>query len=85
MGLLGDSPIIDQEKAVVPGLFFAFVFLGLRPWHMEVTRLAVESELQLLTYATATAKRDPSRVCNLHHSSWKCSVAILNPLSEARD
>ena len=26
---------------------------------------------------------DPSRVCNLHHSSWQCR--ILNPLSEAGD
>ena len=52
-------------------------------WHMEVPRLEVESELQLPAYGTATAKRDPSHVCNLHHSSqqhW-----ILNPLSEARD
>ena len=27
--------------------------------------------------------RDPSRVCNLHHSLWQCW--ILNPLSKARD
>ena len=27
--------------------------------------------------------RDPSHVCDLHHSSW--SRSILNPLSEARD
>ena len=31
----------------------------------------------------ATAMRDPSRVCNLHHSSGQ--RRILNPLSEARD
>ena len=38
---------------------------------------------QLPAYATATATRDPSHVCDLHHSSrqrW-----ILNPLREARD
>ena len=40
-------------------------------------------ELQLLTYATATATQDPSHVCNLHHSSQQHQV--LNPLSEARD
>ena len=26
-------------------LFFVFVFLGLHPWHMEVPRLGVDSEL----------------------------------------
>ena len=34
---------------------FDFAFLGLHPWHMEVPRLGVESELQLLAYTTATA------------------------------
>ena len=34
-------------------------------------------------YTTATATPDPSRVCNLHHSSQQRQ--ILNPLSEARD
>ena len=50
---------------------------------MEVPMLGIESELQLLAYATATATPDLSHVCNLHHSSqqrW-----IFNPLSEARD
>ena len=50
---------------------------------MEVSRLRVESELQLLTYTTATAMRDPSSVCDLHHHSQQCW--ILNPLSGARD
>ena len=61
--------------------FFFFCFLGPHPWHMEVPRLRVESELQLLAYATATS--DPSRICSLHHSSWQ--IQILNPLMEARD
>ena len=43
----------------------------------------VQSELQLLAYATATATPDLSRVCNLHHSSRQ--HRILNPLSKARD
>ena len=51
--------------------------------HTEVPRLRVESELQLLTNATATAMWDRSQVCDLHHSSWQ--HRILNPLSEARD
>ena len=49
--------------------FFVCLFLGPHPWHMEVPRVSVESELQLLAYATATATSDPSRVCDLHHSS----------------
>ena len=48
---------------------------------MEVPRL--ESELQLLAYATATATQDPSCIWDLHHSLQQCQ--ILNPLSEARD
>ena len=50
---------------------------------MEVPRLEVKSELQLLAYSTATAKPDPSQVFDLHHSSWQ--RRILNPLSKARD
>ena len=62
---------------------FCFAFLGLHLQHMEVPRLGVKSELQLLVYATATATWDPSCVCDVHHSSRQCQ--ILNPLSEARD
>ena len=50
---------------------------------MEVPRFGVESELQLMAYATAPATWDPSRVYDLHHSSWQRQ--ILNPLSEVRD
>ena len=63
--------------------FFLFFFLGPHPWHVEVPRLGVESELQLLAYATATATPDPTCLCNLYHSSeqhW-----ILNPLNKAKD
>ena len=63
-------------------LFFC-LFLGLHPWHMEIPRLGVESELQLPAYATAMAMWDPDHICDLHHSSWQ--HWILNPLSEARD
>ena len=48
---------------------------------MEVPRLGVESELQLLAYPTATATWDLSRICDLHLSSQQ--YRILNPLSEA--
>ena len=73
-----------QEKFVERAIFFSFfVFLGPRPLHMEVPRLEVESELQLPAYTTATATQDPSRICDLHHSSQQRWV--LNPLSQARD
>ena len=49
--------------------FFFFVFLGLKPWHMEVPRLGVESEPQLLAYTAATAVPDLSHISNLYHSS----------------
>ena len=52
-------------------------------WHMEVPRLGVESALQPPAYATARATWDPSRIRDLHHSSWQ--RWILNPLSQARD
>ena len=58
-------------------------FLGPHLWHMEVSRLGVKLELQQLAYTTATATQDPSRICNLHHSSLHCQ--ILNPLNKARD
>ena len=50
---------------------------------MEDPRLGVQLELQLPTYTTATAMRDPSPVCNLHHSSRQ--HRILHPLSKGRD
>ena len=62
---------------------FPFSFLGLHLQHMEVPRLGVELELQLPAYTSGTAMQDPSRVCDLHHSSQQHQ--ILNPLSEARD
>ena len=51
--------------------------------HMEVSRVEVESELQLPTYGTGTAMPDLSCVCILYHSSKQ--HRILNLLSEARD
>ena len=48
---------------------------------MEVPRLGVESELQLP--ATATAMRDLSCACDLHHGSRQ--RRIPDPLSKTRD
>ena len=60
--------MINYVFFFLPSFFFFFLFfsLGLHLQHMEVPRLGVESELQLLTYATATAMWDPSCICNLH-------------------
>ena len=69
---------IKQKK-----FFFFFGLLGAYPPHMEVPRLGVESELQLLAYTTATAMQDPSQICNLCCSSRQ--LWILNPRSEAGD
>ena len=64
-------------------LFFFFGFLGSPPWHMEVPRLGVKSRLQLPVYATATAMRDLTHVCDLHQGSWQCQN--LNPRIKAKD
>ena len=67
------------------GLYYVFFFfLGPHLWHMEVLRLGMESELQLLAYATATATPDASCICDLHHSSWQRRI-LINPLSQTRD
>ena len=72
---------------VFPDFFFFFFLLLLRAAptiiYIEVPRLGVESELQLLSYTTATAMPDPSHVFDLHHSSWQ--RWIPDPQSEARD
>ena len=52
-------------------IFFIF-FLGPHPQQMEVPRLEVKSELHMLAYTLATAIPDPSRICDLHHSSRQC-------------
>ena len=70
-------------------VFFFFFFskefflLGLHPWHMEVLKPGVKSELQLPAYTTATATQDLSHICDLYHSSWQCQ--IVNPPIEARN
>ena len=61
--------------------FFLSFFLGPHLRLREVPRLGVESELQLT--ATATATRDLSHFCDLHHISWQ--HWILNPVSKTRD
>ena len=85
-----DAPLAQVPARKILGqsqftfyFYLLFCFLGLHPRHMEVHRLEIESELQLLACSTAITTPDPSRICDLHQSSqqrW-----ILNPLSKARD
>ena len=49
-------PVDHQDFLVLPLNFFFFFFLGLHPWRMEVPRLGVESELQLLAYSYTRSK-----------------------------
>ena len=79
--LCSSVTVSNKGRCVV----FCFVLfcLGPHPQPMEVPKLGVKSELQLLAYSTATATPDPCCICNLHHCLGQCQ--ILNPLSEARD
>ena len=75
-----------EKKEILADMSISFFggggvgFSGLHSWHMEVPRLVVKLELQLLAYATATTMPDPSHICDLHHSSHQCK--ILNLLSQ---
>ena len=64
-------------------LFFSFFLFRLYLRHMEVPRLGVNWELQLLAHAIATATPDPNYIFDLCCSLWQ--HRILNPLSKARD
>ena len=66
-----------------PPLFVFFCFFRAKVWHLEVSKLGVKSELQLLADATATAMWDLGHVCNPQHSLQQGQ--LLNPVSEARD
>ena len=59
-------------------------FLGPHLQHMEVSRLAVQRELRLLTYATATAISNPIQASAATYTTAH-QRQILNPLSKARD
>ena len=62
-------------------ILFFFIFLGPHLQHVEVPRLGVESELQLLAYTTATVMPDPpdpSCVCDLHPSSYSNAGSLTH-------
>ena len=56
----GAVPILSWH--ILFFFFLFFFFLGPQLWHMEVPRLGLKSELQLLAYTTGTATRDPSHI-----------------------
>ena len=64
-------------------LFVCLGILGLPLQPMEVPRLGVDLELQLLAYTTATAIPGLRLICDLHHSSWQHQIP--DPLRKARD
>ena len=70
----GDMGLPEIRSMASISFFYLFGFLGPCLRHMEVPRLGVESELQLLY---------PSCVCDLHHSSRQRQIP--NTLSKARD
>ena len=73
--------LLKQFFFVFLGFFLPFLGPLLR--HLEVHRLGVELELQPPAYPRATARQDPSHVCDLHQSSRQRQ--LVNPLSKARD
>ena len=62
------APLELRQKNIVCVCDF-LSFLGPHLQHVEVPRVGVESELQLLAYTTVTAMQNLSCVRNLHHSS----------------
>ena len=68
--------ILFRIPLIIFCLFVCFFFKWPHPWHMEVLRLEVESELHLP--GSATAMPDLSYICELCHRLWQC-------LSEVRD
>ena len=65
------------------GFFKNFFIFRATPAAYGGSWARVRLELQLLTYATATATQDPNCICDLRHSLQQCW--ILNPLSKARN
>ena len=74
------SSLAKREDLFASGILFTYLFI------FRVTPEAYggsEARGQIRASAAGLATQDPSRICDLHHSSQQCW--ILNPLSEARD
>ena len=76
------SPNAEMGSDFLFYFFIYFCFLGPHLQHMDVPRLGVKSELQKPACATATGTLDPSRVCDLHHSSRQHRIHQARPVIE---
>ena len=56
-------------------VLYIFFFLGLHLWYMDVFRLGVEWQLQLLAYTTAIAMWDLA--ASVTHATACCKAASL--------
>ena len=76
----------NHIKSLMAFLFFiSFLYLAFggraAPRHVEVPRLGVQSELQLLGYTTAIATQNPSHIYDLYHSSTHRAMPGIKPAS----
>ena len=77
---------VSEESFLASSYFLFFFFSCLFAPSTAAPSACGDSQAWGLIGAVAsraTATRDPSHICNLHHSSWQHQ--ILNPLSKAGD
>ena len=74
---------LENKVQIYLFIYFIYLFFCLFAFSRAAPTAYGDSQARDLIRARATAMWDPSRICNLHHSSWQRQ--ILNPLSEARD
>ena len=77
------SPETESASTLFFVLFCFLSFCLLRATPVAYGGSQARGLIRAIAYARATAIRDLSHVCHLHHSSQHCW--ILNPLSKARD
>ena len=51
-------------------VYLFILFFRATLMHMDIARLGVELELQLLAYGIVTAMPDQGHIYDLHHSPW---------------
>ena len=79
--------VICHMVVLFLGFFFYFIFFsGLYLWHVEVPKLGVESEPQLLAYDTATATWDLSVFSSLRnlHTVFTVAAPVYIPTSSVQ-
>ena len=65
-------------------LFFLLVFVGLHPWHMEVPRLGVESELHTCQFTSQPQQRQMWAGCATHTTAHSHAGSLIH-WARARD